>query len=299
MALEALAAVQDGVVTGQQLHDHGVTVSRLRTQLRLGRWVRIRRNAYLLDLVRNVQDPWVQARAVSLTMPGVVVSGASAARLWGIEGATAETVEVTVPRRRALRARPDLAPRRREIGDGDVTLLRGIPVTTALRTVRDLVLDGDRLSALAVCDSALHKRLLLPGDLLTARAQADGLPGSAGVADIWALADGRAESVLESRVRLRCIDGLVPPDDLQVVIRASDGRFVARADLAWSRRSRGRTGLLVVEADGRVVHGTVEAAYHDRSRQNDVVGTGHDMLRVTWRDTTDALTIPRAVRTVL
>lgn len=134
MALERLAAVQDGVVTGHQLRDHGVTPSRLRSELRRGRWVRIRRNAYLLDLIRDVKDPWVQARAVTLTVPGVVVSGASAALLWGIEGATAETVEVTVPRRRPLRARPDLAPRRRAIGAGDVALLRGIPVTTALRT---------------------------------------------------------------------------------------------------------------------------------------------------------------------
>lgn len=155
------------------------------------------------------------------------------------------------------------------------------------------------MSALAVCDSALHKGLLVPADLLTARAQADGLPGSAGVADIWALADGRAESVLESRVRLRCIDGLLPPDELQVVIRAADGRIVARGDLGYSRRSLGRSGLLVVEADGRSVHDTVDAVYRDRTRQNEVVGLGHDVLRLTWRDTKDALTIPKAIRRVL
>ena len=66
-------------------------------------------------------------------------------------------------------------------------------------------------------------------------------------------ADGRAESPLETRARLRCADGGVPPDELQAVIADASGRVLARVDLLW------RAARLIGEADGGEVHDRPDA----------------------------------------
>ena len=48
-----------------------------------------------------------------------------------------------------------------------------------------------------------------------------------------ALADGRAESPMESRLRVRLVLAGLPRPQVQYEIRDDRGRFVARLDLAW------------------------------------------------------------------
>lgn len=289
---------QDGVVTWQQLRLCGVGEAEVRRRLRSGRWARLRRGAYLIDADREQgRGATVQARAVSLTTPGGVLAGGTAAALWGIHGAPEGAVEVVLPPTRPLRHRPDMRPHTWALSPADVTTLRGMRVTSPARTLLDLVPTLDRPSALAVVDSALRSRVVVPADLARLRDTATGRPGAAHVADLWLLADGRAESVLESRVRLRCIDGGLPPDDLQVEVHDLDGRVLARGDMAYrTRSSRRRPGLLLVEADGAAVHARPEAVLVDRTRGNVLTALGHDVVRFTWRDTVDPHRIPRLVR---
>lgn len=299
MGLEALAARQDGVVSWQQAQAQGVSEGAVRAHLRTGRWLRVRRGAYLLPGQAGAQDAWVQARAVALTVPGAVVAGGLAARLWQVEGVPDGAAEVAVPRRHALRSRPDLVVPSVALLPSEVTSLRGVRVTTVARTLQDVVLRHDRLVGVAALDCALRRRLVRPEDLPSLRAGCAGRPGSRSTVDVWALADGRAESVLESRARVRCVDGGVPPEHLQLEVRDGVGVLRARVDLAWtSRRARGR-GLLVVEADGVAVHGSPDALHRDRERSNTLAALGHDVLRFTYRDTLDALTIPCAVKAAL
>ena len=296
--LEALARRQDGVVTWAQVVACGLGEPDVRRELRAGRWVRVRRGAYLLDADREQGRGFaVVARAVSLTTPAGVLAGTTAARLWGIAGVADGAVEVVLPVRKPLHARPDMRPHTWDLGAGDVTTIRGMRVTTTARTLLDVVPRLDRPTALAVLDSALRSGLVDPSQMGRVAARAAGRPGAAHVADLWASADGRAESVLESRVRLRCIDAALPPDDLQVEVRDGDGLLLARVDLAYRRRSAGRgPGLLVVEADGAAVHSRPDALFVDRSRANCLTADGHDVVRFTWRDTLDPFGIPRAIR---
>jgi very-short-patch-repair endonuclease len=93
-----------------------------------------------------------------------------------------------------------------------------------------------------------------------------------------ALADGRSESPLETRLRLLLHDAGIPPETLQFVVRDAVGYPLARIDLAWPSR------LLDVEADGAGPHSDPEALFRDRERQNELIGLGWTVLRFTWAD---------------
>ncbi|MDG4836051.1 DUF559 domain-containing protein [Micromonospora sp. WMMD967] len=103
-------------------------------------------------------------------------------------------------------------------------------------------------------------------------------------------ADGRAQSPLETRSRLRCVDGRVPPDALQLEVRDDDGYLLGIGDLGW------RGPRVIAEADGRDAHGAPEAAFADRRRQNRLVNAGWTILRFTWQDTLHPEYIPETVR---
>lgn len=298
--LTVLAARQDGVLTWAQLRAGGVGEGQARGHLRSGRWVRLRRGAYLVDRSRGVDgDFWPELRAVALTVPGAVLCGSTAARLWGVDVPTVGALEVAVRPDRPLHSRSDLRVRTFELRPDEVVRVRGMAVTTPDRTVVDVVLASERPDALAVLDNALRRKLVAAADLPVLSRSATGRPGAAHVADLWAWADGRAESSLESRVRFRCIEGGVPPDDLQVEVRDARGSVLARADMAYRRRSRTNRGLLLVEADGAAVHAAPAAIFRDREKQNALTGEGADVLRFTWRDTLDRLSIPRTIRSAL
>jgi hypothetical protein len=130
-----------------------------------------------------------------------------------------------------------------------------------------------------VLDSALHTKRLRDADKRWLLQRWRGRRGAVESRHLLSLADGRAESPLESRTRLRCIDGGVPPDDLQVPVVDPRGAPVAYGDMGW------RGGRLIAECDGAEWHLRLRALYDDRTRQNDVVIAQRAVLRFTWADT--------------
>jgi very-short-patch-repair endonuclease len=94
-----------------------------------------------------------------------------------------------------------------------------------------------------------------------------------------ALADGRSESVGESRLRLHLAAlgiSVVP----QVVIRDEMGDLVARVDL-WVEG----TGV-VVEFDGRVKYaeGGADVLFAEKRREDRLRRLGYVVVRVVWAD---------------
>jgi hypothetical protein len=241
----------------------------------------------------------VNCWGVALAHPGAVIAGASAARLWGLETPGGGPVEVVVPRRATLRARPDLRPHQWSLQPGDVVRCSGLPVTTPARTVLDVVRSLARPDGLALLDQVLRKQVLRPHDLVLLRGRARGQPNSVLVEDLWDMADGRAATQLESRVRLRAVEGGYPPDVLQAELRATDGHLVARVDMLYLRRSQPGRGPLAVEADGAVVHSTPAAVHGDRRRGNGITAERVDLLRFTWRDTPRPEDVPDAIGAAL
>ncbi|WP_336921422.1 type IV toxin-antitoxin system AbiEi family antitoxin domain-containing protein [Aquipuribacter sp. SD81] len=289
-----LAGRQGGVLTVAQLRAAGVGAAELRLRVRRGDYRRVRRGVLLVDRRLSPSDPHVAAAAVLLTVPDAVVAGASAARAWGLRCVPVRPLEVIVPSGRGLLARPDLVPHEWPLGEDEVTRWGHLPVTRPDRSVLDVVLTVDRLEALALLDEALRAGLLSVDEVRALRPRARRRNRSGHLADLFDLADPRAESALESRVRLRCVEGGLVPHALQLEVR--DGAWLARVDLAFERPDG---SLLLVEADGAAVHGSVEALHRDRARANHLLALGHSVLRFTWADTLDPATIPDAVRAAL
>ncbi|WP_112465445.1 type IV toxin-antitoxin system AbiEi family antitoxin domain-containing protein [Streptomyces triticisoli] len=282
--VRATASRQDWVVTIPQLGSAGADRNTVRRMVRSGRWVPLTRGSYWVG--QDSQGPSLRSRvrgALLTCGPHVVAAGPTAARLLGIQGLPRDdgTLHLAAPPGHEIRSRPGIRVHRSALPPTSRTTLRGIPVTTPVRTCADLLLHLPRTEAVSVLDSALHQGLLTEPDLRTIPPLLSGRPHARRAREWLRLADGRAESPLETRVRLICLDDGLPPPLLQWRIVDPAQGCSYRIDLGWP------THLVGVEADGKAPHGTPQALYQDRHRQNRLTTLlpGLTLLRFTWSDT--------------
>jgi hypothetical protein len=147
----------------------------------------------------------------------------------------------------------------------------GWPVTTLQKTVADVSLTLPLDDLVCLLDGVLNAGGVISAEQFSPRAWSR-------LASALALTDGRAESALETIVRLLLVRAGLAPETLQLRLFDHDGRCYARLDLAWPSR------MLAVEADGREYHDRPEALYRDRRRQNELELAGWTVLRFTWDD---------------
>ncbi|MEV2237631.1 type IV toxin-antitoxin system AbiEi family antitoxin domain-containing protein [Micromonospora sp. NPDC049891] len=297
--LSRLAATQGGMVTAAQALSAGYTRNQIRHLVRSGRWTRVARGRFVPDPVLDVlrhRRARIGAAVDSLGSGAVAVLD-TAAEVHGIAGLRAtSTIHVSVPPgspRPQRRSDPGLVVHQLTLGSTDVGMVAGIPVTSAVRTVADVILRVNRYPAVCVLDSALNRQLLTEADLSAIPALIAGRRGAVAARGRLAEADGRAQSPLETRTRLRCVDGGVAPDVLQLEVRDDDGYLLGIGDLGWRRP------MVIAEADGAAPHRTPQAVYEDRIRQNRLTNAGWKILRFTWSDTLRPDYIPETVRRAL
>lgn len=291
LPLLQLASRQDGLLSVAQCERAAVTASRRRVLEHAGMLLRVMRGvvdadpclgaaARDADPVRRQRRKDARTALLALGDHAVAV-GPCALALMDVEG---------LPRRLRPEAAMPRAQYRRPRGPVVVRCFVDVPVVSWAGTrvadprwaLAQAVCELRRGEAVAVLDSALHRRVLRADQLAEVQQLVAGRRGAATVRPWWDLVDGRAESPLETNARLQCVDAGIPPDDLQLPIRDAAGRLIARGDLAWRLRG-GR--WLVVEIDGRGPHGTPQALYGDRGRQNAILGVGGiDLLRFTHHD---------------
>src|SRR6266851_5505176 len=103
-------------------------------------------------------------------------------------------------------------------------------------------------------------------------------PGAAGIARLRRVADlsePKAESAMETRLRLLLVIAGLPRPEAQVSIRDDQGRFLGRPDLLY------RIERLAIEYDGgNHRHRLAD----DNRRQNGLIGAGVRVLRFTAAD---------------
>jgi hypothetical protein len=296
----AAASRQDGVIAAWQCRRLGLDPAEVKRLCRSGRWLRLYRGTYLVEAdVAGGPSRRASIRAALLSAgPHAVAVRETAAVVHGIGGLPAEggQVHVSLPARHARPQRVidrNLVLHQLAIEPGQISTVRGIAVTTPLRTVADLILGLDRYAAVSVLDSALNRGLVTGDGLLTLPELIAGRRGAGRARDWIAEADARAESPLETRVRLRCVDGRVPPDALQHPVHGPRGELLGIGDLAW-------LGARVLgEADGAAVHDQPEAVFRDRWRQNALANAGWLIIRFTWQDTLRPGYIVEVVRNAL
>ncbi len=129
------------------------------------------------------------------------------------------------------------------------------PAWTAVEIARTL----RRPRALAVLDAALHAECCDRTELFAAVDEQKGRRGIVKVRELVQLADGRAESPMESEARLVFIDGGLPLPELQYEITDYHGKLW-RVDFAWPGSK------VVAEYDSVEWHANPEVWKHDRMK---------------------------------
>ena len=269
-ALRAVADRQFGAFASRDAIRVGYTYEEVQREVARGRWVRLRRGVYAERAVREAAggDPVARHRlecaAVLVRLGGrPVVSHASAARLGGlvVPSSLPEVVRLTDDAQWRRGRGYDVA--RAALPLSDVRSMGTFRTTAPARTLVDCAREWALEDAVVVMDAALHAELLTQPELTTAVLAETHWVGIGDAARAAGLADGRAESPLETRGRLRILGSGLPSPELQVEVRDARG-LVGRVD-AWYEEA-----AVAVEFDRLV-------KYEDRRE-------GRSAARVLWEE---------------
>lgn len=218
-------------------------------------------------------DLALRSRAAGVLVEGRgVVAGYSAAELLGASsgppGAPAEVL-LTAPRSQSYRCH-GLRVHRDRLDPDETTRVGGIAVTTADRTTYDLARWAPTLTErVTAVDALVHECNVDPAAVLVLRNRHLGAHGGGEIAEVLRLADGRAESPMESRARMALVLGGLPPAVQHPVVIPGRRYYL---DLAYPDQ------LLAVEYDG-ADHRTQKQARRDLEREAALVSVGWKILR--------------------
>lgn len=270
------AAVAAGVIRRGQLR--GPTVKRLFQDTYVRAGVRV--------------DHVVRCRGATCALPaGAVVTGRSAATVRGVSLAWPEDdVEVLAPPEMRLGRRTGLDVRRSRIGPDDAEPWAFGLLASPMRLTLDLLLGRPLPDAVAGLDAVLRAGLV-DGDAVSAMVAGRSDNGIVAARRAVELADPRADSVPESKLRVLLVEaGLAPVP--QYWIEDRTGRLVC-VDLAFPERK------VAVEYDGDWRDGERWALNRDRDRLNRVHAAGWDVVFVTAPMLRNERALLRTVRQAL
>jgi hypothetical protein len=218
----------------------------------------------------------LRVRAALTLLPGAVVTGTSAAVLWGVELAGPDDdVDLTVPARSHPVRVTGLRVHRAHLPEQWRCRRRGLPTTVPEATTVTLAGSLPLEDAVVAVDRMVASGVV---DLEPVRGLAAGLTGRGcrRARRACALADGLAASPQETRLRLLIGRSSLPPPVAQLRVLA-DGRFVARVDFAWPEQR------VALEYDG-LWHAEPGQFARDRARLNRLTAAGWRVVFVTAAD---------------
>jgi Protein of unknown function (DUF559) len=203
------------------------------------------------------------------------LAGLAAAALRGLDVPLAEPVEVIVPPGSRTYRRSGIKIRHAALEPEDTELCGEWQVTSIQRTLLDIALGQPLVEAVVVADLVFHAGLTEPATMSEWAESRRGRAGIARLRRVLELADGRAESAMETRLRLLLVLAGLPVPESQVGLRDPSGRLLGRADLYY------RAARLAIEYDGGT-HRT--SLVEDNRRQNQLLAAGYGILRFTAPD---------------
>jgi hypothetical protein len=264
---------QHGVFTLAQAMAARYSRPAIRRRLVDQTWIEVAPRVYAI--ATGTPPSFVQCLHALVLSTGGVACGESAAWLHGL-GPEPATPTVLVHRRRRRAAgsphSTDALP------TCDVTVIDGIPCTTAARTVIDLAACRS-VDVEALVDDALA-RGIVRARRLEDRARALLAPRRRGAVAVLRALDTTPETMAKARSRLEitAVRALrhagAPPPEVNHPVR-SNGRMRV-IDLAWPEH------MVAVELDGYGPHRGRRRFDDDRARQNDLVAAGWTVFRLTW-----------------
>lgn len=287
--LRLLAATQGHVFRRDQARH--VTRSALRSRLKTGRWVALRRGVYVeSSVLASVEFDPLRRMALDLaawrlsSTSRTAASHQSAAQIHGV--ALLEPIP-EVPRltssRGSVRRQSDLWVNVAQLPDSHLTTVNGLELTSVARTVIDLSRERGFVDGVVAADSALYQRRCTADELWDTMTDCLDWPGARAAQDVLVFADGRAESPHESLCRVACHEGELPPPTPQLWIPDERGFLFARADLGWEAQ---RT---LLEADGLVKYAIPEEGGPnplalEKIRQLKLEDLGWEVVRALWQE---------------
>jgi very-short-patch-repair endonuclease len=275
--LDDIARANGGIVTRRAATEAGISDVVLRNCMRRGLVARVARGTYVA-----VSEPVCHADpAVITSLWRVVLSHESAAAWWGVDlHAPSPVMHVLAPRNRGRRTATvidGVRLHRATIGN-DACRLRGVAVTSPLRTVFDIARTASLEHAVATADSFLRAGLLSIEELLGAAHVLPAAPGRCRIQLAMSLVDPTSGSILESLARvLLWRNGLRPPTS-QLKVLSRRGSLIGRFDFAWPEIR------LILECDGLMFHSGREVFARDRRRWAALTRAGWRVVVVTWQD---------------
>jgi predicted transcriptional regulator of viral defense system len=274
VAVAALAAEQNAVVSTRQLAACGIDSDAITVRVRRGQLHRVHRGVYAVGCGLLTLRGELTAAALACGQ-GAVLSHRAAAAWWELLAWEPRSPDVIVPggagrRLAGIRPRWSRSLERRDVWRRDRIL-----VTSPARTTLDLAAD---LSATAL--RRMVRRALAEGRVSIRQLTEvlDRAPRHRGAARLRAvLADGHVPTLSELEdlaLDLLAQAGIERPEvNPELVL---DGRRL-RPDLLW------RQARVVVELDGAAWHGDPLTRRDDADKQAILEAHGHRVLRVTWQ----------------
>jgi very-short-patch-repair endonuclease len=264
------AALRSGPFTAAEAIGVGVT----RAQLRGAAYCRLGSGLYGWAGLK--ESPQLLLTAVARRLPAsAAFSGRTAAWLHGLNLAPCDPIEVEIPDSSGTRRRAGVSVSRAAVCTEEIVLRRGLPTTSALRTVADLGGREPLTEGVVAADLFLHARLVTIAELRTYVAEHPRARGIARLRRVLDVAEPKSESPMETRLRMLLLLARLPRPEVQVSIHDARGHFVGRPDLLY------RAHCLAIEYDGGNHR---DRLVEDNRRQNGLVGAGFQLLRFTAAD---------------
>lgn len=274
-----------------------------------GIWHRVRRGAYVPGETWRAADARERYRlfclaAVRQSKTDVIPSHASAVPfhegpIWGLDVRIAHLTRVDG---NTGRKEAGIQQHRGVIADGDVVSIGPHQVMSATRTALEVTSVAPVEASLSVVDDFLHRKLTTAAALAERYESMVHWPDTMRTDLVLRLADGRSESVGETRTRYLCWRESLPKPDLQVEIFDERGVFVARVDFAWPEHGvflefDGREKYLKYRRKGESVQ---DAVLREKRREELVCAiTGWRCIRITWADLENPALIALRIRNLL
>lgn len=283
--LRAYARRQAGLVSCRQALLCGYDKEQVRRLVRSGRWVRVRRGAYVERAVWDAADPrqrhLLAARAALLAVADESVASHDTAALahglpdWGLQ---LDVVSLTRPGPRTPRIEAGVRHHLAALPPAHAGRADAMPVTSPARTALDVARARGFEAGLVCADAALHAGT----HAVDLRRVADVMrqwPGAAAASAVAHAADGRAESPGETLTRIA-----LQEMGFHVESQVELPEIAARVDF----RLVGHR--VVVEFDGRSKYASVRGSgdgrilWEEKWREDRIRELGYEVVRLCWAD---------------
>ena len=291
----------------QDLLFEGFSSNTIRRERSAGRLAVVRRGVYtpagaFNELGLELRHA-ARARAVAMVAPSLVVSHISAAVLHQLPVAPNGLGRVHATR---IGATGGTSDDRRMVHVGrlqpeDIVEIDGVRTTSLARTLVDLARTESFEAGVIAADNAFGSHPDIADLVAETLSRSRRHQGHACARRALLFADGRSESVGETRLRIFHHRAGLPVPELQCEIRRSTGGFLGRIDLAHL------SVATLIEFDGMAKYGKMlnphrtelEVLRIEKQREEALRETGWQVLRVIWADLADPVSLEKRIRVAL